>query len=75
MARINLLPSPHEYVQLREAYDYADPCCEFEVLQTGGISQPGHYHGIYAREPPDDCGRAINLRRFEGIGSEVFADS
>ena len=74
MTSIRLLLSAAEYIRLREAYDYADPCCEFEVVQTGGLAQSGQYHGIYARVPRAECGRAINLRRFELICGEVFAD-
>lgn len=74
MAKVKLALSADEYVLRREAYCYADPCWKFEVVQTGSLAHAGVYHGVYASSPPPGCIGAVNLRRFELICGEVFAD-
>ena len=63
-----------QYVQLREAYCYNSPNCNFSIIQTGKLKNTGNFLGIFATDVPLHYSNGINLRRFELICQDVFRD-
>lgn len=66
------LLTPQQYVRAREAYSYEAPDCAFSIVQTESLTRVGKYDGIFAAHLR--CHDGVNLRGFELICQEVFAD-
>lgn len=68
------LLTPEKYVEARQKYSYYSEGCTFNVAQTGNLQHIGSYKGLFGSTVPKRFPSGINLRRFELICHEQFAD-
>lgn len=67
--------SVSEYVKARESYDYNATGCRLEITQTGKLINVGKIEGIFSSKVDPQYPNGINLRKFECVCQEIFADS